>query len=553
MQPEIYTLMVWLTLGIALVLVIVPNICAVLWAKIAVGYFFPAANDLKQLGIAGTLLFAIVFGPAFLAKVKADSVMSNYVQSDFNNDVPASPVHIKFLYDGSNGGSASRYCDYICQDLFLTGPVKSLTYETQASYRRGNSKDTRRTHYKIGKGKACQTDIGQTAADFKKPARRAILDLIAEGQCILKSKKTTQVPDVTITQSAMHRKDLAQANKSAPLFMTYERIATRSIRDKSGKVLVSQADIQLGRPFLPSFFAFAGSGERIRLDVMKTHDKSIEAPLELWGMQKLYPNISVQREHVKRTARPIAPSRDETVDEGIARANKVLDEAPANKEINGSHLKILSSGLRQKSYNSALRTYESESDPVINLALRILADQRVQDVSTLRSAFFFLRRGTTPYDGDVNALIFDRLKTAKMKEKAVTLELLKLVPLDARRSEGAMIMRAFNEQTPEDIKNTYSYAGNLGVSPVRLFNTAINDFEDWTVLSRVANGIRCSDPQWRKALIPSLDKMIEQHAEGGGSRRASATAIWTLNESWKTPTALSQKHRASGDSKSSCR
>jgi len=551
MQDSIYTILIWVTLGLAFALVIIPNICAIVWAKIGADYFFPNIGNASQWGIAGIIIAVISIGPAFLAKMSADRVISQYIQNDVVGDVPQSPAHIKIFYDGRYGNAS---CDYICQDLFLTDTVKILTYESSPfSPYDGTRLKGSKASYKLSEGAACRTKKGKKLASLKKPERPALLDLITQGYCIVKSKPSAEQADIIIAQTIMNKNDLAVTNKTAPLFVNYTQVGKRSITDRQGKVLISQGDITLDRPFLPSFFGYGGSGNTIRLAVMKTQDKSINDSLALWGMKKIYPNIPVQEEHRNLRARPKTVPKNQIIDDAIMRANKVLDEAPLNEDINNSQVKILSLALREKNSEPNRRVNESVSDPVITLALKILADQRVQDIGTLDSAVFFLKRRTVPYDGDLNAVILKRLQKAKKSKQAVTFQLLKHLSKDVRKTNGAMIMKELNQQIPENIKESYWYAGHLGVSPVNLFNKAINEHQEWTTLLPVAKAIRCGDPRWRAALVPSLDKMIAQHARGEGSRLAAGVSVQTLNKEWKMPTSLSQKHRSFNAPTSTCR
>ena len=551
MQPEIYTVLIWVTLGIALALVVVPNICAVLWAKVATEFLFPEKSSTAQWCLVTLIIAALALGPAFLSKIHSDNIMSQYAKNTISGATPKKPAHIKFLYEGPTAGSFPDSCNYVCQDLFLTGTVKSLTFENRLTKRSSRQNKTSKT-YTLKSGRACQVNNGEGSISFKSTDRQAMLDLIAEGKCVLASKTASSPFDVIVRQTMMSKSELGKVNnETARLFVEYDRIATRSIENRSEQVLISESDVVLQRLFLPNVFGYVGEHDRIALGLMKTKDKSIDSSLKLWGLQKLYPNVPVQREHRNSRARPKTVPRNQKVDNAISRANKVLDDAPARTVINKSQLSIVSSGLVQKTHNLDRRKYESDGDPAIDLALRILADQRVQDESLLTKAVYFLNRPTVSYEGDLDAEIFKRLSNAKGKQKAVTLKILSLRPQAVRRAKATLIMRDLRQQSPEDIKGSFAYAGQLGVSPVQLYKKAVNEHKDWTTLLPVAKAISCVDPQWRKPLIPVLDKMIAQHARGEGSRHAAGTAVWTLNKVWKTPTALSKKHRSFASSATS--
>jgi len=453
MEGTVYTLLIWLTLGAALTFVIIPNICVILWAKIGAGVILPNKSSGYLWGVAGLITVLLSLGPSFLAKVNVDKVISQYMQNDVIGDVPRSPAHIKFVYDGVYRNAFSRSCDYICQDLLLTSTVKTLTYESSSLSGNGRKRvNGSNISYKFGKGEACETvrDNKKIAgiARLKQPARAAIRDMMAEGRCIVKLKATEQQADVTITQTIQGKSDLIRANETAPPFVDYKQIGTRTITDKRGKVLVSQGDMVLERPFFPGFFGYSDGKEpeTFRLAIMKTKDKSIEDSLEFWGMQRMYPNIPKQKEHVNRRARPKVVPKKQRVDEAIKRANKVLKEAPLNKDFNAAQLKILTLAIHERRTGVITAENAADNDPVIALALKVFADQRVQDKRTLEHILIFLKRRTVDYDGNINAVIFKRLQNAKGQKKAVTLELLNRVPKDLRQAKGALIMRELNQQ-----------------------------------------------------------------------------------------------------------
>ena len=539
MNGEVYTLLIYLTLGLALIFVIIPNICALLWAKVAMSFILPK-DSRKMHWLAACLLCGfIAFVPAYFTKHKAASILASYRQGDIHKPLPASPAHIKFI-DGRRTVRLDRHhCDHVCQDLFLTGTVTSVTY---AGLKTGS------VSYAMAEGAVCNQDPNSKESgkpiNISHSARQSLLDLVAEGKCIVKTRNAAILPDVIISQSKSEKADIAKANDQAPIMIEYKQIANRSIADNQGQVFVSQNDVVIERPFFPMVFGYLSPNhELIALGIMHSRDESFDRPFTQWGAELIYPDIR-QRERQKSSIKQ--PTRDQKVEDNLARANAVLLEAPANVALNPSQSKIVSLGL-QRRFSSVDENINAE---VIKLALKILGDQRVQDNETLEATVRFLKFRPISYpERELDALLFKRLSEGKGAERAVSLELLKFASADARKAKGKMIMVELLRQDPNAIRKAYAYTGELGVSPVPLFEAAIvrsetlDDYTDRThLLMPVISEIRCVNPKWRRALVPSLDRLILSYEAGRGHKIASGNAVALLNTSWNMPTPTSRKH-----------